>query len=337
MEHGGRLNQAVKRWGIPRRDWLDLSTGINPEPWPVPPIPADCWQRLPEEDDGLEGIARVWGGAPERAGCLPLAGTQAAIQELPALRSPSRVGVPRPGYAEHGACWARAGHHVMAYDPACPDTVPVESLDVLVCIQPNNPTGQSFSREQLLDWHQRLAARGGWLILDEAFIDGTGLDSLVPETGVEGLLVLRSMGKFFGLAGARAGLLFASDGLCRALAQQIGPWALSGPARFVMARALQDRPWQQSQVRQLQHRSEALRGLLTQQGLTPAGGTLLFQYCPHPGAETIARALAARGILVRHFSEPPALRFGLPGSEQDSARLHQALNHALNQTLASID
>ncbi|MDX1589802.1 MAG: threonine-phosphate decarboxylase CobD [Oleiphilaceae bacterium] len=329
MEHGGRLNQAVRRWGIPVADWLDLSTGINPDPWPVPAIPASCWQRLPEEDDGLETVARRWGGAPGAAGCLPLAGTQAAIQALPGLRAPCRVAVPRPGYAEHGAWWARAGHSVQGYDPADPSALPVDELDVLVCIHPNNPTGDTFTREQLLQWHRRMSARGGWLVVDEAFIDGTGLSSLVPDSGREGLLVMRSMGKFFGLAGARAGLLFAPPALCQRLALQLGPWALSGPARFAMAAALQDVTWQRQQSRALQQRSAALRELLTKQGLPPSGGTLLFQYCAHSRAGAIADALAEQGILVRVFSDPPALRFGLPAGPAGSRRLQQALAQAL--------
>src|SRR5690554_8220874 len=103
--HGGRLTDAAKRWGIPRDRWLDLSTGINPLGWPVPPLPADCWHRLPEDGDGLEQQILDWSGAGARAACVPVAGSQAAIQNLPLLRAPCRVGVPEPGYQEHAHHW----------------------------------------------------------------------------------------------------------------------------------------------------------------------------------------------------------------------------------------
>ncbi|TVP58972.1 MAG: threonine-phosphate decarboxylase [Halomonadaceae bacterium] len=339
MEHGGRLNQAAKRWGIPRRDWLDLSTGINPTPWPVPTVPAECWQRLPEADDALVPEARRWSGAPAAACCLPIAGSQAAISALPGLRKPCRVAVPHPGYAEHGACWQRAGHQLVPYAPEQLDEQLVASVDVLVCINPNNPTGHRFSRESLLSWHRLLAARGGWLLVDEAFIDGTGIPSLAPHTGPEGLLVLRSLGKFFGLAGARAGLLLGPNDLCQQVDDALGPWALSGPGRFVMAAAMADQHWQRQMVPRLQQQSEQLAALLAERGLSCAGGSLLFQYCPHPEAVVIAHGLAAQGVLVRLFQDPPALRFGLPPSPGALSRLGDALtqaNHGKGEP-ASID
>ncbi len=79
LEHGGRLNAAIKRWGIPRQQWLDLSTGINPVSWPVPEIPARLWQRLPEADDGLNEIIRHSYAAPASADCEPVSGSQAAL------------------------------------------------------------------------------------------------------------------------------------------------------------------------------------------------------------------------------------------------------------------
>jgi cobalamin biosynthetic protein CobC len=60
LEHGGRLREAARRYGIPLDAWLDLSTGINPGPWPVPAIPVSAWARLPEDDDGLIDAARAY-------------------------------------------------------------------------------------------------------------------------------------------------------------------------------------------------------------------------------------------------------------------------------------
>lgn len=329
LEHGGRLAEAARQWGIPRDQWLDLSTGINPIGWPVPTIPSHLWQRLPEDDDGLDDIIRHWCGAPANAACVPVAGSQAAIQTLPALRRPCRVGVPVPGYREHGHCWASAGHQVVPVSlqqlEAGDDWL--AELDALVWINPNNPTATAVSRERLLGWHEQLQGRGGWLVVDEAFVDGRADLSIVPWAGAHGLVVLRSLGKFFGLAGARAGAVLTNPGIAAGLAGRLGPWALSGPARYVMARALEDTAWQSATVERLHHDSERLGGLLRHHGLPENVGTLLYRYLQHPQASEIADALARQGVLVRRFDSPPALRFGLPGHEADWQRLDHALGH----------
>ena len=325
--HGGRLNQAARHWGIPLERWLDLSTGINPCPWPVPGIPMHVWQRLPEDDDGLEATARRWAGVPGEVGCLPVAGTQAAIQALPRLRSPGRVGVPAPAYSEHAEWWRAAGHEVVAFQ-SLPSEEQLAALDVLVWINPNNPTGGQVSRPRLMACHQQLAGRGGWLVVDEAFMDADPAETLLPETGLPGLVVYRSLGKFFGLAGLRAGLVFGSPELCNRLGEALGPWGVSHPARYVMQQALLDTNWQRATAARLRVDSDRLARLLSGAGLAPRGRTLLFVYCPHDNPHSLADSLAEQAVLVRVFENPPALRFGLPGTESEWQHLERALNAA---------
>jgi cobalamin biosynthetic protein CobC len=229
LEHGGRVRSAAARYGIPVSDWLDLSTGINPQAWPVPALPAQVWQRLPEDDDGLEIAARRHYGA---AYLLPVAGTQAALRVLPGLRPRSRVVLRSPSYAEHAHAWRRAGHAV--------EVIGAEGLaqasatcDVLVLVNPKNPTGEVHSPAALLALHSRLADRGGWLVVDEAYINATPHASLIEFCDRPGLVVLRSFGKFFGLAGARVGFVAAAADLLSRLSAELGPWTVSGPARQV--------------------------------------------------------------------------------------------------------
>ncbi|MEQ6886242.1 threonine-phosphate decarboxylase CobD [Salicola sp. Rm-C-2C1-2] len=333
VSHGGRLNQAVREWGIPPQQWLDLSTGINPLPWPVPDIPARVWQRLPEDDDGLPDLARHWAGAPAHAGCLPVAGTQAGIQALPRLRAPGRIGVPYPAYAEHAQWWRAAGHDVIPFSDL-PSRVAIESLDALVWINPNNPTGEWVSRERLVACHEQLVGQGGWLVVDEAFIDAEPEQSLVPETGRAGLIVYRSMGKFFGLAGLRGGMVFGPHELCDQLDAALGPWSVSHPTRYLMQQALADASWQQAAAHRLRNDSQWLGAMLREAGLEPQGSTLLFAYCPCDNPVRIARSLAEQAVLVRVFETPPALRFGLPGSQTEWQHLERAL-HYLNGRIAT--
>lgn len=321
LEHGGAIRAAAIRYGIPERDWIDLSTGINPRSWRPPRIPIQVWRRLPEDDDGLEQAAAEYYGTTE---LLPTAGSQAPIQALPALRPTCRVGVFTPGYAEHAYHWKRHGHWVEELEVEAIEGQ-LERLDVLMLSNPNNPTGQRFWPRHLLGWHANLADRGGWLVVDEAFVDATPGLSLAAETGQPGLIVLRSLGKFFGLAGARVGFVLAEAGLRQKLREVLGPWTVNGPGRWVAKRALEDRSWQSRNADKLYAASARLVDVLEEHGLEIAGGTAFFQWLRRPDAERIQDHLAQRGILVRRFADPPSLRFGLPGHEAAWERLDRAL------------
>lgn len=321
-EHGGALIAAARRYGIPPEQWLDLSTGINPNGWPVPHIPDRVWNRLPERNDDLLSAAAEYYGS-EHAPLL-LSGSQAAIQGLPQLRSPCRVGIVAPTYFEHEQGWRRAGHAISLLAPSAVERA-LDRLDVLVLANPNNPTAARYAPALLLHWHERLAERGGWLLVDEAFVDATPELSIVACTGRPGLLVLRSLGKFFGLAGARVGFLFAWPALLGRLESALGPWPVSGPSCLVAAGALRDYAWQSQTRERLRRDGARLNDLLTACGLTPSGASALFAWCVDDRAPHLHEKLARRGILTRLFESPPSLRFGLPTSEADWLRLNAVL------------
>lgn len=313
---------AAHTYGIPLREWVDLSTGINPNGWSPPHPPQALWQRLPEEQDGLEQAACRYYGC---SSLLPLAGSQQAIQALPNLRPTSSVGVVDPCYGEHPHAWQRHNHRLRAI-PAEAIDQRLDELDVLVICNPNNPDGRLLSRSRLLAWHEKLAARGGWLVIDEAFMDASPEQSLAAVTPRAGLIVLRSLGKFFGLAGARVGFVLAETGLLAQLQEVIGPWSIAGPSRWVATEALNDRAWQARTRNELENSAGRLHRLLGRAGLDPAGGTALFQFVRHPAAGSIAERLAQQGILVRRFPELSSLRFGLPGKEREWKRLADCLS-----------
>ncbi|TLP61276.1 MULTISPECIES: threonine-phosphate decarboxylase CobD [Pseudomonas] len=321
LEHGGRLLRAVQQYGIAREHWLDLSSGIAPWAFPIAPIPLDAWARLPEVEDGLEQAARTYYGATP---LLAVAGSQAAIQALPYLRPAGRVGVLAPCYAEHPHAWQRAGHALLELDEQQVETQ-LDSLDVLLLVNPNNPTGRTLPRARLLAWHARLAARGGWLLVDEAFMDNTPEHGIVDQAGQPGLIVLRSFGKFFGLAGVRLGFVAAEPALLQRLADVLGPWTVSGPTRVLGQACYADQREQQAQIARCAAASQRLADLLSASGLAPSGGCALFQYVRSERAAHLHDFLARRGILVRMFEQPQALRFGLAPSMADEQRLAQAL------------
>ncbi|RLU04582.1 threonine-phosphate decarboxylase [Pseudomonas prosekii] len=321
LEHGGRLRKAALDYAIAEADWLDLSSGLAPWPFPIPQIPLRAWARLPETDDGLEQAACDYYGAAQ---VLPVAGSQMAIQLLPRLRRAGKVGVLSPCYAEHAEAWRRSGYIVREVLEQEVDFF-IDNLDVLVVVNPNNPTGLSLTPSRLLDWHSRLAQRGGWLVVDEAFMDNTPQLSVAPFANQVGLIVLRSFGKFFGLAGVRLGFVLAERKLLKLLAEQVGPWAVSGPTRVLGQACLQDTEGHARQRLRSEQASQRLAALLERYDLKPQGGCALFQWLITERAEELHEFMARRGILLRLFTHNSSLRFGLPADAAEEARLEQAL------------
>lgn len=322
LEHGGRLRAAAREYGIALSDWLDLSTGIAPYGFAVPAVPAGAWIRLPETEDSLEAAARDYYQAQS---VLPVAGSQAAIQMLPRLRNPLQVGVVSPCYGEHAHAWRREGHRLFEISESNVHRA-LDQLDILVVVNPNNPTGRMIPSTQLLQWHERLASRGGWLVVDEAFMDPAPAHSLAMHSHLPGMIVLRSFGKFFAMAGARLGFVLAQAELLDRLEDALGPWPIAGPSRFIGSVLLADHEGQRLQRERLLADSHRLGQLLTEHDLPPTGGCGLFQWVTTEHSDRVHAFLARQGILVRRHRDPQSLRFGLPGDEPGWQRLAGALS-----------
>jgi cobalamin biosynthetic protein CobC len=321
LEHGGRLRRAAQQYNVAEADWLDLSTGINPDGWPVPNMPGVIWQGLPQDDDELNAAAQAYYGTMK---LLAVPGSQAAIQALPMLRTPVRVALVAPSYAEHAHAWQRNGHQVIGV-PDAEISQAATTAQVVVIINPNNPTGKLFSVDELLEIHARLAARGGWLVVDEAFVDATPEHSLASACPRPGLIVLRSLGKFFGLAGARVGFVLAEETVLQSLNELLGPWTIAAPSRHVATLALRDTVWQDATRKVLLPASQRLANLLGTHGLPPSGGCALFQWLCCADAASVHEQLTRQGILTRLFDAPHSLRFGLPRDKAQWARLAEVL------------
>jgi len=325
LPHGGDLARVTSVAGAYRGRWLDLSTGINPWPYPVGELPLDLWARLPGSAPEMllrERAARYYdAAAPECV--VPAPGSQALIQWLPRLRGFSRVAVLGPTYGEHAAAWAAAGHEVATV--TTPETL-LAGWDVALVTNPNNPDGRRLAPAWLTALAEALARRGGWLVVDEAFADLEPALSLAPESARPGLIVLRSFGKFFGLAGLRLGFALLAPALAARLRAALGPWAVSGPAASIAAAAFSDGAWIAATRMRLATAAERLSALLLEAGLHIVGGTALYRLVEAPQPEMLRARLLRRGIYVRDFPERPAwLRFGLPPDEEGFARLRQAL------------
>ena len=300
--HGGDLGHARAAFGEPEGGWIDLSTGVNPWPWPAPPLSSDALRRLPSE----EGLADLSAAAARAFGArraLPVPGAQAAIQHLPFCAPPGDVAIVSPTYNEHAPAWEAAGHRVRR-------VAEPEPAGVLVVANPNNPDGRSWRPEALL------AVDCGLLVVDESFVDPTPELSLGSH---EYVVVLRSFGKFYGLPGLRLGFALGPAELLDRLEARLGPWPVSGPALEIGARAYRDGAWAAEMRIRLRQAAARLDEALAARGYELLGGTPLFRFVAGEGG---AARFARQGLWVRSFPDMPGrFRLGLPPDEAAQGRL----------------
>jgi cobalamin biosynthesis protein CobC len=323
IQHGGNLAKARALFPEAPEPWIDLSTGINPHSYPHSPIPANVFARLPEPDvaERLRKIAAEAYGAPSSAHVVAGPGTQILLPIVASLVTGRNAAVLSPTYAEHARAARLAGFEVTETD----NPSDLAEADLAVVVNPNNPTGRILHKADLLTLAATMRAKGGLLVVDEAFIDVSEAKSVTEMVDDGGLLVLRSFGKFYGMAGLRLGFAIARPDVVRKIEDRLGPWAVSGPALHVASEALSDGWWQVMMRRRLEDEAANLEILLRGAGMTVFGGTSLFCLIRDPRAQALHRHLGQHGIITRRFDERPEdLRIGLP-SERDWPRLEDAL------------
>ncbi|MDV7143311.1 threonine-phosphate decarboxylase [Tropicimonas sp. TH_r6] len=316
-DHGGGLDAARSRWGGDRSDWLDLSTGINPVPYPRPPLSAEAWTALPDAgaQARLVKAARQFWSVPDGLEILATPGASAPIARLPALLGSAPTGqvhIPQPTYNEHAAAFRAAGWQVT--------TEPKDAQTATVCVHPNNPDGRLWQAGEL--------PAEGFLVLDESFCDIAPEASLIRHVTTRNqTILLKSFGKFWGLAGLRLGFAIGAPALITPLREMIGPWAVSGPALEIGAAALEDREWAEDSRVRLARDGARLDALIADAGGELEGGTPLFRLY-RVGSATEMQARLARGrVWSRVFPYSDTwLRLGLPGSENNWQQLTEALS-----------
>ncbi|OSJ07319.1 threonine-phosphate decarboxylase CobD [Bradyrhizobium canariense] len=316
-EHGGNLDQAQQRFGGRAEDWIDLSTGINRLPYPVGEVSSRAWSALPSraEIEALHQAARH--AYRTSAAVVALGGAQAAIQLLPQLAPPGRARILAPTYNEYAGVLSAAGWEVQEVG----DFDALAGADLAIVVNPNNPDGRCHPPRDLLT----LLPRVGRLVVDESFADVAPQLSLASGDR-PGLLILRSFGKFYGLAGLRLGFALGNSSDIARVAAISGPWPVSGAAIAIGCRALRDDAWAEATSARLARDCGRLDRIVQSQGWTLVGGTQLFRLYETPDALAAQEKLARRHIWSRVFArEPTWLRLGLPGGEPEWSRLAEAL------------
>ncbi|MEM1401400.1 MAG: threonine-phosphate decarboxylase CobD [Pseudomonadota bacterium] len=321
-DHGGNLDAATTQYGGERTDWLDLSTGINPVPYPLPEISPEAWANLPTQTrlgTLIESAKQAYG---TRASLIPFPGAQGVIQTVPRLRDPGHARILSPTYNEHRAALEADGWHVETVSTIRD----LEGADLAVVVNPNNPDGRKTEPQSL----KALAGDVGILIVDESFAETDEALSLAtalsdaPDT----IIVLKSFGKFYGLAGLRLGFALATGRLANRLFELAGPWPVSGPAIEIATQAFTDIGWQDATRQRLARDAERLDAIAFSAGWSLIGGTTLFRTYETPDAAAAQRALARGRVWSRVFPYSDTwLRLGLPPPDR-----WEQLSNAINGT-----
>lgn len=326
IEHGGDIAAARRLFPDAPQPFVDLSTGINPDPYPIRPLDANALARLPDSaaQFRLTTIAAQTYGAPLAAHMVCAPGTQILLPLVAALVPAGRAVILGPTYSEHARAAAQAGHAILD----ARDMDELHGANLAIVVNPNNPDGRIIAKAELLALCDGLSARGGLLLVDEAFMDvGPPGASLAADVDRENVVVLRSFGKFFGLAGLRLGFAVAAPKLAARLKRALGPWAVSGPAIAIAEQALADIVWIEATRARLQCAAQKLDQILMDSGVEVIGGTSLFRLVRTRRATELFQYLGTSGIIVRAFREQPTwLRFGIP---------HESGWHRLRLALAS--
>jgi cobalamin biosynthesis protein CobC len=309
--HGGDLAAARRLFPDAPEPWIDLSTGINPEPYPFSSPPTEAFTRLPDRAQiaELETAAARCYGAPLSAQTVSAPGTQALIQLLPSLHAARRVGILGFAYGEYARLWRAAGVRPDIVE----DLDALRACDVAIVVNPNNPDGRIVPAEDLAALAAHMAHKGGLLVVDEAFMDLLPAGhSLVPILPDEGALVLRSFGKTYGLPGIRLGFAVANAALAKKIRAQLGPWAVSGLAIAIGCAALMDDSWLGSLTGRLEGLAALIDGAMRRCGAEMIGANPLFRLFAHADADELFRRFGREGVLLRRFPERPHwLRVGL--------------------------
>lgn len=319
-DHGGGLDAAVTRYGGTRDDWVDLSTGINPVPYPVGEVSDTAWTALPDvgAQDRLIAAARAFWNVPDGAEVIAAPGASALIARMPEVAGNVAAYIPTPTYNEHAAAFR-------AHNSLGAENTPESSVHVYV--HPNNPTGTLWPREAI----------GGrnLTIVDESFCDVMPGASHINHVSDADTIILKSFGKFWGLAGLRLGFAIAAPQVLAptgkhvlqykpedfmgypSLKDLLGPWAVSGPALEIGARALEDVAWADATRARLADDAARLDRLMVKAGVSIVGGTDLFRLYDVDDAKAWQDRLAQHHVWSRIFPYSDSwLRLGLPAPDQ---------------------
>ena len=321
LEHGGDLDKAINCYGGEKYQWIDLSTGINPEPYPIPRLEISDWKNLPTltEIQSLEKIIKSKLQTSSEIVLVP--GAQSAINFLPFLLKKKKVKILSPTYNEYQFCFQNAGWDVHF----CKKFNQLFDSEVVIIVNPNNPDGKIYDVKDLI----KLSKSVEQLIVDESFIDSSLCKSVISgiDSDTSNIIVIRSFGKFFGLAGMRLGFIISNSKINKKFKNSLGPWPISKMAIKIASKAFQDETWIKKTKIKLVATVKLMDRLMDVVNWKTIGGTNLFRLYSTPNSDLAQKLLAEQYIWSRKFSYSKKwLRLGIPSNE-DFRKLEKTIKN----------
>jgi threonine-phosphate decarboxylase len=311
--HGAHYAEAARNLGRHPDGFLDFSANINPL---GPPEAA-----LSAGEEALHGeagrypdlhytelraaLAGYLGVSVETV--LPTNGGAEALflAARAAANGPGRKAlILEPTFSEYATAARAAGFEILRVVARRPGTdfrldfgvlEDLEDVGLVFLCNPNNPTGDGVSREEVLRMAERIREAGAVLVVDEAFTDFARHLSVAPEIE-EGLSVARSFTKFFAIPGLRLGCLVTQDPERVRVFQP--SWSVNAVAAAVGVAASRERVFAEATLAEVAlRRRELFSALGGLPGIIAYPGAANFLLVRGPRG--LAEELAHRGILVR--------------------------------------
>lgn len=325
--HGGCLSAFQRAYPMAPSPWYDLSTGVNPFHYPFNGHFASSLCALPEAEklDALRhAAAQAYDSCAEDIVAAP--GTQTIIGLMPYLLAPPRVYIEAPTYSGHEESWH--GAHIQCESRSDLMNTQIDPGCTYILCRPNNPDGRRNTILELQDFATHVQGHDGTLVIDASFADFEfeNVSEIVQNPAV---IMLRSFGKTFGLAGLRLGFAVSKHPVMKRLAVALGPWPLHGSALSIGTEALNDKTWRRETAKKLLANQQRLQEMMSSAGLTYLGGTHLFSLFSHRNAPNLWHRCAINGVATRRFRDRADwLRLGTPGDEDAFYRVRTALSKA---------
>ena len=320
--HGGQRRWVAETYGRDERSWLDFSANLNPLGPPKAvraALAAGLGQIVFYPDLEAKAATLAVAGylkvAPDHI-LLTSGGMEAIYLAVRALQ-PAAALIAEPAFMGYREACAAAQVPAEGFTGRLEELLrrELEPRQMVLVGQPGNPTGQLEDPQVLMALLERLAAQGGNLLLDEAFIDflpEPEAYSLRHAAGRPGLLVTGSLTKFFTLPGLRVGYALGPPPLLDALRRLKTPWSVSTLAQISAAAAVQDAEFIAASRRLLPIARLELATALRKLGLFEVqegqANYLLLDAAPSGlTAAQWAEGAARRGIMLRDASGFPGL------------------------------
>jgi threonine-phosphate decarboxylase len=351
--HGGNIYAASRDLRCQPASMLDFSASINPlgmAPGAVQVVQAslELATHYPDPDcyELKQALGRFHGIDPE---CVCIGnGSTELIFLLPKTLALRRALIPGPTFSEYAAAMRAVGGEVSMLLAPPEEEFRIRlsqvaaalqrSLDCVWLCNPNNPTGQLWTKAQVLELWKKARRVGASLIVDEAFIDYCEADSVVSEaTSRAGLLVLRSFTKFYGMPGLRVGYLVAEPTVIRRIEAMRLPWSVNNLAQVAAIASLNETSYAVRSRQLIIEERPRLAAALAGQGWVPCPSSANFLLVRLPSflkSAAVAAATRRQGVLIRDCESFEGMGQQWIRVAVRTAAEHERLVQALKNALA---